>query len=92
MYIYIYKIYIYCDESAASPLILIITPSFNAALHQVPGRPVPSSAVGQEVDEAAGEATAPCAPDIYISGLERCALHAHLECVFHCKILSIKSW
>ncbi len=28
------------------------------------GRPVPSSAVGQEVDEAAGEATAPRAPDL----------------------------
>ncbi len=30
----------------------------------MPGLPVLSSAVGQEVDEAAGEATAPCAPDL----------------------------
>ncbi len=30
----------------------------------MPGRPVPSSAVGQEVDEATGEAAAPRAPDL----------------------------
>ncbi len=30
----------------------------------MPGLPVLSSAVGQKVDEAAGEATAPCAPDL----------------------------
>ncbi len=30
----------------------------------MPGRPVPSSAVGQEVDDAAGEAAAPRAPDL----------------------------
>ncbi len=32
----------------------------------MPGRPVPSSTVGQEVDEAAGEATAPRAPDLIV--------------------------
>ncbi len=30
----------------------------------MPGRPIPSSTVGQEVDEAAGEATAPRTPDL----------------------------